>query len=298
VSDNSGKAAVELDVLVVGQVPMPHAYVFRPEGGNRVTRLAAVFNPRGEVMRSPFLAYVLRHPSAGPILIDTGLHPDASDNLRTDFGLRMALLFRNLNPPEVPYEGQLRGLGVEPSEVERVLMTHLHVDHTSGMRLLPKAKFVCTRDEWAAANARGAAGKGYVSEHLPPEPRMELVEFERVGEPHGPFAKTIDLLGDGSIRLISTPGHTPGHMSVLVRVPGDRDVLVVGDAVYTLRSIREEILPLLTVNDALYLRSLRELKVFSEQEPDATLVPSHDPTAWHALRDVSASAENALAEAR
>jgi N-acyl homoserine lactone hydrolase len=297
VSDDTSKTAVELEVLVVGQVPIPDAYIFRPERGTRLTRFAAVFNPRSEVVRSPCLAYVLRHPSAGAILIDTGLHPDASDNLRRDFGLRMALLFRNLKSAEVPYEDQLRALGIQASAVERVIMTHLHVDHTSGMRLLPNAKFLCTREEWAAATARGAAGKGYVSGHLPPEPRMELVEFEWLGEPHGPFSKTIDLLGDGSIRLVSTPGHTPGHMSVLVRVRGDHQVLVVGDAVYTLRSIREEILPLLTVNDAVYLRSLRELKAFSEQEPEARLVPSHDPTAWHALSYLSASAEKALGAA-
>lgn len=293
-SGDPGMAAASLDVLVVGEIPTPHAYVFRPEGGHQVRRLAAVFNPRGRVVRSPCLAYVLRHPSAGVILIDTGLHPDASGNLRKDFGVPMALLFRKLQPPERPYPDQLRELGVEADQVERVIMTHLHVDHTSGMRSLPNATFACTRAEWVAANARGAAGKGYVSHHLPPETRMELLDFEAAGEPHGPFSRTIDLLGDDSIRLISTPGHTAGHMSVLVRIPSGDQVLVVGDAVYTLRSIREEILPFLTVDDTVYLRSLRELKAFAEHEPDATLVPSHDPTAWHALRDVSASARKLL----
>jgi glyoxylase-like metal-dependent hydrolase (beta-lactamase superfamily II) len=126
---------------------------------------------------------------------------------------------------------------------------------------------------------------------------MELLDFDERGERHGPFSSTIDLLGDGSIRLISTPGHTRGHMSVLLRVAGGRQVLVVGDAVYTLRSVREERLPLLTTSDEDYLRSLREIKAFSEQEPDAILVPTHDPTAWHQLCHVTASAENALAAA-
>jgi glyoxylase-like metal-dependent hydrolase (beta-lactamase superfamily II) len=82
------------------------------------------------------------------------------------------MVFRNLKPADVPYEEQLRRLGVEPREVVRVIMTHLHVDHTSGMRLLPKAKFVCARDEWAAATAAGAASKGYAAHHLPPAWRM------------------------------------------------------------------------------------------------------------------------------
>lgn len=294
-SDNANQGAVGLDVMVVGTVPTPHGYVFRPQRGNRLTGFLRVLLPGGEVIKSPCLAYVVRHSDAGAILIDTGIHPDASENLRQDFGTRMGLVFRNLRPAKVPYEEQLRELGVEPSEVERVVMTHLHVDHTGGMRLLPNARFVCAREEWRAATRKGAAGKGFVARHLPPETRMELIDFERQGEPHGPFPSTLDLLGDGSIRLVSTPGHTPGHMSVLLQVEGGRQVLVVGDAVYTLRSIREQILPLLTVSDELYLRSLRELKRFMESEPDAILVPSHDPTAWHALRSVSPAAERALA---
>jgi N-acyl homoserine lactone hydrolase len=269
--------------MVVGRIPTPAAYIFRPAGGNRLTRLAAVLRPGGEVVHLSCLAFVLRHPTVGTILIDTGYHPDASRRLRQDFGTRMGLLFRNLRPAEEPYLQQLGRLRVDPDAVERVVMTHLHVDHTSGMRLLPNARFLCARDEWQAATRDGAAGRGYAAKHLPPETRVELVDFETAGEPYGPFSRTIDLLGDGSIRLVSTPGHTPGHLSVLVQVEGARQVLVVGDALYTLRSMEEEILPLLTVGDELYLRSLREIKRFAEREPDAILIPSHDPTAWKAL---------------
>jgi glyoxylase-like metal-dependent hydrolase (beta-lactamase superfamily II) len=60
-------------------------------------------------------------------------------------------------------------------------------------------------------------------------------------------------------------------------------VLVVGDAAYTLRNIREGILPLLTADDEASARSIAELKAFEEREPEAILVPSHDPSAWHGL---------------
>ena len=127
---------------------------------------------------------------------------------------------------------------------------------------------------------------------------MDLVDFASQGERHAPFNATIDFLGDGSVRLVSTPGHTPGHLSVLLQVERGRQVMVVGDAAYTLRSIREELLPLLTAGgDRLYRRSLRELKAFSGREPEAILVPSHDPTAWHQLRGPSAAADRGLASA-
>jgi len=275
--------------MVVADVPIPRAYVFRP-GGNRLTQLAGMFNPRGSVIRSHCLAYVLRHPAAGTVLIDTGLHPDASESLRGDFGLPMGILFRGLKPAEVPYSEQLRALGVEPDEVEAVIMTHLHVDHTGGMRLLPNATFVCSKAEWAAAHARGAAGKGYVAHHLPPESRTRLIDFDEIGEPWGPFESTVDLFGEDTVRLIFTPGHTPGHMSLLV----DRRALVVGDAVYTLESLREERLPLFTTNDEQYLASLRQLKAFSEKDPSVVLVPTHDPDAWKQLRRAEGRAETGL----
>ena len=292
---NDARAAVELDVIVTGRLRMPHAYVFRPEGGNRLAHFAAVLRPGGEVLDGVCLAYVIRHPTAGTILVDTGFHPDARRDPRKDFGIRMSLVFRGMKYPDASYEEQLRELGVDPAAVERVVMTHLHVDHTSGMRLLPNARFVCAREEWRAATGRGSGGRGYVSGHLPGENRMELVDFD--GGEHGPFSQTIDLLGDGSVRLISTPGHTRGHISLLLRMAGDRQVVIVGDAVYTLRSMREEILPLLTEGDELYMRSLRELKAFSEREPDAIIVPSHDPDAWRELSAVTPSAERTPAGA-
>jgi glyoxylase-like metal-dependent hydrolase (beta-lactamase superfamily II) len=272
-------SAVRVEALVTARLPIPSAYAFRPRDGNRLTRLAAVLRPGGEILRGQCSAYVVRHPTAGTILVDTGMHPDARRSLRADFGARMGLVFRGLRV-EAPYDEQLRRHGVEPQEVERVVMTHLHVDHTSGMRLLPNARFVCAEREWAAATGRGAGGRGYAAHHLPPVERMELVDG---GERHGPFGSTIDLLGDGSIRLVATPGHTPGHVSVLLRAEGRGTVLLVGDAVYTLRNLREEILPLLTYDDEASRRSMRELNAFAGAEPQAMLVPTHDPTAWREL---------------
>jgi N-acyl homoserine lactone hydrolase len=289
-------SGVELEVMVTGEVPTPYGYVYRASGG-RVRRLAAGLRPGGEVVRSPCLAFAVRHPVAGTILIDTGMHPDAREHRTRDFGVAMGVLFKGLRPAREPYEEQLRALGIEPGGVRRVVMTHLHVDHTSGMRLLPNAEFVCSRVEWATTRGRFPDAKGYVARHLPPQSRMELVDFDRDGERYETFAKTIDLLGDGTTRLLSTPGHTVGHLSVLLALAGGQRVLLVGDAAYTLRGVREQILPMLTADDDASLRTLAELDAFARSDPQAILVPSHDPTAWHQLRDLSASAQRALAAA-
>ena len=277
------EVGVEVEVVKTGDLPIPTAYVF-PERSNPLTRFATVLDPRGEKLRSQCLAYVVRHPSEGAFLIDTGFHPDAASDLRQDFGWRMGLMFAGLRPAADPFDAQLRRLGIKPAAVERVVMTHLHVDHTSGMRLLPNARFAITTAEWDAATASLSANRGYAAHHLPSADRVERIDFDADPTPFGPFARTIDWLGDGSVRLISTPGHTPGHMSVLLRVADRGQVLIVGDTAYTLRSIAEQRVPLLAGGGgAACRRSLAELNTFVDEHPDAVAVPTHDPAAWREL---------------
>ncbi len=125
--------------------------------------------------------------------------------------------------------------------------------------------------------------KGYVAAHFPDRDRMDLVDVERDGVSLGPFARTVDLFGDGSVRLIATPGHTPGHLSLLVHTNAFGDVLLAGEAAYTTRNIDQCILPLLTDDDTASRESLSHLREFTTSAPDTLLIPSHDPTAWQRL---------------
>jgi N-acyl homoserine lactone hydrolase len=268
--------AVEAEVLVAGFLKMPRAYAFRPQGLRALAR-------GGPALRAPVLSYIVRHPTEGPVLIDTGLHPDATRSLRDEYGPFFGLMFRSLEPASQTFADHLRAHGVELGDVRTVVMTHLHLDHTGGMRLLPNAEFVVDAREWAAATGRRAGMLGFVAEHLPAPERMRQIDLEHEGEPHGPFARSVDLLGDGSIRLLSTPGHTPGHLSVLLRLPDDREVLVVGDAAYTLESIETQRPPLVVGDGKRYKASLAALKEFRDANAGATLIPTHDPDAWRAL---------------
>ena len=287
-------AGVQLEVMRTAEIPMPYHYVFRAQG-SRFAQLRAGLSKKGTMLHSRCLCFVVRDPEAGVLLIDTGFLSDARTNLRQDFGLAMSLVFKDIEPAPLAFDDQLRTLGVKPEQVRRVVMTHLHVDHTSGMRALPNATVVCTRQEWAAARGRLAVMNGYVSHHLPPESRIELVDLANDGSPHAGFGKTIDLLGDGSIRLVFTPGHTPGHMSLLLRLYDGGEVTVVGDAAYTVRSIREQLLPMRSADDQSSRASLRELAAFTRDHPNAIVVPTHDPDAWRRL-DGAASTELATAD--
>lgn len=284
---------VSIDVLFHGELPAPHGYVYRP-AGNRVTRWPKALTAGGDPVRMPCLSFVLRHPRAGVILVDTGFHPDLLTRGAADFGFPLRVIFRGVRPGPTAFDVQLRERGIDPAEVTQVVMTHLHGDHTSGMRLLPRAEFVVSADELRAARGRGAATKGFVAAHLPADARFRVLDVARVGESFGPFERAVDLLGDGSVRLLSTPGHTPGHLSVLVATD-DGPVLLAGDAAYTRRSIDERILPLLTGSDRDAQATLDALHAYVGAHPEATVVPTHDPDAWRALAPGSTREREAAA---
>ncbi len=275
-------AAVTLEVLFHGELPSPYGYVYRPAGG-RLTRLPRALTAKGDAVRMPCLSFVLRHPTAGVILVDTGFHPDLLTRGAADFGVPLRVMFRGVKPGSSAFDAQLRARGIDPDDVTQVVMTHLHGDHTSGMRLLPRAEFVVSAEELRTARSRGAATKGFVAAHLPGDARFRVVDVARAGEPFGPFARTVDLLGDGTVRLLSTPGHTPGHLSLLVETADRGPVMIVGDAAYTRRSIDERILPLLTADDDAARQTLDALHAYVQANPGTVVVPTHDPEAWRAL---------------
>jgi N-acyl homoserine lactone hydrolase len=85
--------------------------------------------------------------------------------------------------------------------------------------------------------------------------------------------------------MVSTPGHTPGHVSVVLQVAG-REALIAGDAIYTMRTLTDSALPNKMADEHVFRRSLREIQLYAEQTPNALIVPGHDMSAWNALAPV------------
>ncbi|HEX8053015.1 MAG TPA: N-acyl homoserine lactonase family protein, partial [Thermoleophilaceae bacterium] len=214
----------------------------------------------------------------GPILIDTGLHPsvavDKKQNLGRFFASTVARSWEM--DPDQALPDQLRERGIEPSDVRLVVMTHLHLDHASGMVQFPEATFVISRQEWERASEPRAVTSGYVTSHFDHAFDYRLLDFDDpgVGSFAG-FGRSFDLLGDGSIHVVFTPGHTLGHMSVVLR--GDeREVLVAGDAIYTMHALKTGHKPYLMQDSHLFGRSVREIQRYVEQTPSAIVVPGHE----------------------
>ena len=109
--------------------------------------------------------------------------------------------------------GELDKIGVKPSDVKYVAVSHTHPDHIGNVELFPQALLLVQKAEY---DWPGQDGK---PRFLPSHPVKTL---------EGDY----DVFGDGSVTIISTPGHTPGHQSLLVKLPQTGAVLLSGDAVH------------------------------------------------------------------
>lgn len=251
-----------------------------------VTMLRALATPRSKWVALPMPAFLVEHPEAGPIVVDTAFDAIVATDRAANFGRVHAAIHRPQMTPEQAVPGQLRERGVDPADVKLVVMTHLHYDHASGAGQFPGATFITNSREWEAASS-GGPRQGYHPPHLRPELDWATVDFDAAGAaPAGPFERVLDLLGDGSIRLVWTPGHTDGHTSVLLRLGGG-ELLLTGDAAYARRTIDERLVPLyLTGSRKEYEHSLDQIARYVAAQPQAVVICGHDPFSWPQLQPV------------
>ncbi len=183
----------------------------------------------------PVAAFLIEHP-AGLCLFDSGQDARAAEPgylPRWHPFLRLAR-FEVRRSDEIG--AQLRARGVEPESVRWVVLSHLHTDHVGGVKDFAGAEIVVSKGEWE--RARGLAGqlRGYIPQHWPQDVRPTLVEL--TGPPHGPFGASLDLAGDGTLVLVSTPGHTPGHLGLVAR-GSSGGFFLGGDVAHTAQELAE-----------------------------------------------------------
>jgi glyoxylase-like metal-dependent hydrolase (beta-lactamase superfamily II) len=235
--------------------------------------------PRSRWIWVPIPAFLIEHPTAGPLLIDTGLHEQVATDIGAALGRMAKLAFTLDMQPEWAVPHQLRERGIDPAAIELIVMTHLHYDHASGLRAFPNATVVVDQHEWEDAR-KGSPLHGYLP-HLFTTPGQQWRTV--------PGAATeVDLFGDGLVRLVATPGHTAGHRSVILRLSDDRELLLTGDAAYSRKTIDDNLLPLLTWDDEAYKKSLTWVREWTAVHPGAPVIPGHDAETWAELEAVYA----------
>jgi len=205
--------------------------------------------------RLPVPAYVVETETER-ILIDTGLHPGACADASTfyDRPETMGLFSFELDQPVHEQ--------IDAATITKIVLTHLHYDHAGGLSLLPASiPIVVQRREWEAGHDPDAVERNFFfpRDYVDDEREAVLVDGDH------------DLLGDGSIELLLTPGHTPGHQSV--RVGGD---LVLGaDVAYFASGLDDHRFPVFGDDQAEQRRSAERLRDL--RDGGARVVPGHDP---------------------
>lgn len=275
-------ATVKLRPLLCGQFKGTPRWFLGPPGAAGAPAALGIGVPAGKLLDIPIVAFLIEHPTAGLLLMDTGLHPSIADGgLAKNFGRVAALGFRHMSmQPEQAVRVQLEEIGIAPQAIRLIVMTHLHVDHASALSQFPGATVVLSRREWENT---GRALDGYNRAQLDADVEYQLLDFDRDAISHAGFERTIDLLGDGSVRAAHTPGHSPGHLSLILRLAG-RTAILTGDAAFTLSALRGQTEPWRVRDRRDYRHSVAQLRRYTTEHRDALIIPGHDMQAWEPLQ--------------
>lgn len=193
--------------------------IYALDGGEARVTDGSIYSPGVNVGKPLSLscnAYLIKRGD-GWMLWDTGLEDalvEAPEGRIIAHGIR-GVLKRTL-------ASQLDGIGVRPGDIGTLVLSHAHFDHVGNCRLFPRAKWIVQKAEHEAMLGPDHAEHGYVP---------DLYESLRTNPVEG-VSGDHDVFGDGSVRLISTPGHTPGHCSLLVRLPKTGPVMLSGDVAH------------------------------------------------------------------
>ena len=237
-------AAVAVEPMIAGHCQFPRAAMASPGGRFLGLKLARAMLGGKDPVTVPIPTFLIRHPSAGAILVDTGLHPSIATDGKENFGGMATRIGQPTLAPGEDVPAQLRARGLDPAEIPVVVMTHLHLDHSSAISEFPQSTFVVSETEWQeASHGSKPTLNGYRRSHFDYAFDYRTVDFDRGGiDSYASFGRTFDLFGDGSVHLAFTPGHTAGHMSVICRL-AERDFVIGGDAMYFLDQLEGELAP-------------------------------------------------------
>lgn len=218
----------------------------------------------------PITSFLIKH-ERGLVLFDTGLDPNAADRQVEEYG-ELASAFNMRFATENRVDRQIEKMGFSVDDVTHVVVSHAHFDHTGGLKLFPNAKLYMGLADlrfvfWPDGGAAGSA-------------RWPDIEATRTYH-WNPVQGDLDLFGDGSMVMISLPGHTPGSAGMIVRLPNETLILT-GDAVH-LRANIEWTMPMggdHNTSDA--TNSIRRLQQLRDSF-DAKIWIAHDPEDWVAF---------------
>jgi glyoxylase-like metal-dependent hydrolase (beta-lactamase superfamily II) len=217
--------------------------------------------------RLPIPSWLVKHPTGGTLLFDTGMH----QALQKDMSRYPTLSFFE---PEYDQgeevSARVQGVDVDPDDVDIIVFSHLHFDHCGGTGLIPNARIVVQQGEWQAGHRGQLIEAGvYNPDDFDLGHDVQQIEGEH------------DVFGDGSVLCIPTPGHTEGHQSLRVNLESG-PVVLTADCVYWKELLDEMRLPPFGFDSDQQLASMRHLAALRDDH-GCRLLFGHDADQWASL---------------
>jgi glyoxylase-like metal-dependent hydrolase (beta-lactamase superfamily II) len=259
--------------------------------GSMLPSYAWIAGSRRWLPPRPINAYLIEH-ELGLVLFDTGQDlASVTDPTYFPGGVTGWLYHRlarfHMRQADA-LSARLAEAGYRPSDVDVAILSHLHEDHIGGVGQLPTAQFLVSETEWRSMFRPAPELRGILRRHIDrPGLRVKALRFEPMADMSlAPAGEAFDVMGDGSLVLIPTPGHTAGSMSLLVRRLATPSLLLVGDLTYELEVLEAGRVPGIG-NRASLLSTTARVLALRERHPGLVILPAHDPGAAARLRQAS-----------
>ena len=272
-----------VSVVSTGSVEIhpEHAY------GTRKPLYWWLLTSRSWLPARPINVYVIEHAER-LVLFDTGQdRASVTDDSYFPGGLTGVIYDRlarfHISAGET-LDSRLNTLGYSTGDVGTAVVSHLHQDHIGGVPELSRADLRVSAAEWRELSRFAPQPRGFLLEHIMiPGRTWRRIRFQPTKDPTlAPFGESFDVMGDGSLIVLPTPGHTAGSVSLLVRRRSMPPLLLVGDLTYAAELLERRQVP--GVGDRSRLaKTTDKVLALKQQMPGLIILPAHDPTAAHRL---------------
>ncbi len=231
----------------------------------------------------PVNVYVIEH-AKGLVLFDTGQDRASVTDEAYFPGGFTGLIYDRLARFDIGEQdtltAQLAALGYTPADVDTAILSHLHEDHIGGIAELKNADLIVSAAEWAQLSKPAPEPRGFLRDHIQiPGSKWHQISLEPACDPAlAPFTESLDVMGDGSLVLLPTPGHTDGSISLLIRRGARPPLLLVGDLTYGAELLERRQVPGVG-NRRRLAETTSKVLALKKQMPGLVILPAHDPTA-------------------